>query len=83
MLLYVSDISKKSGWNRKKDREKDCHMSHLNESRAMSHVPSLENFQVGVVYRRKRGNQIQQISNSIQELNLEQGYRLGRDKDCV
>ena len=64
-----------------KEKEKDCCVSHLNKGRAVSHVPSLKNLQAGVFCGRKRGNQIQQVSNSIQELNLEQGHGLGEDRD--
>lgn len=72
-------IRKKSVCSRTR-KERGGFVSHLNKGRAMSHVPSLKNLQAGICCGRNWGNQIQQISNGIQELNLEQGHRLGRDK---
>lgn len=66
-----------------KEEEKGCYVSHLNKSRAVSHVPSLKNLQAGIFCGGNRGNQIQQISDGIQELNLEQGHGLGKTKTAL
>lgn len=56
------------------EEDRDCG-SHLNKSRTVTHVPSLEHLHVAAFCGRQRGNEVQQVTNGVQELNL--GHRHG------